>query len=75
MAVVIADSKAALDGLVLGASLLAALILSAAARYAVGNPVIGPAIERYSARIAPFIMIAIGLYVLANTTTDLLPDG
>lgn len=75
MAVVIADSKSEVDGLVLLASLLAALLLAAAARFVVGSPAVGPIIERYSARVAPFIMIAVGLYVLANTSTDLLPDS
>ena len=75
MAVVIADSKSDVDGLVLSAAIAGALMLSAAARFAVDSPSVGPIVERYSARVAPFIMIAVGLYVLANTSTDLLPDA
>ena len=73
MAVVIADSRSEIDGLVLLSALTATLVLSAVARFAVASPSLGRIVERYSARVAPFIMIAVGLYVLANTPTDLLP--
>lgn len=73
MAVVFADSKREVDGLVLLGAMLAALLLAELARRAVANPALGPIVERYSQRIAPFVMIGIGVYVLANTATDILP--
>ena len=71
-AVVFADTAARLDWVVAVSAFSTAIMLAVAAYYGIRNPRFGPAIERYSIRIAPLIMIAIGLYVLANTATDVL---
>ncbi len=73
MTVLFADSRSDLDGLVLVGALAAALLLAMVARLAVNNRALGPLVERYSQRVAPFVMIAIGVYVLLNTATDILP--
>ncbi len=75
MTVMFADSKRELDILVLVGALAAAALLAMLARIAVANPALGPLVERHSQRLAPFVMIGIGLYVLANTATDILPGG
>ncbi len=71
-AIVFADTAARLDWLVAVAVLAAASGLAGVARYSVQNPHVGPFIERHANRIAPIIMIAVGLYVLANTHTDVI---
>ena len=70
--VVFADTVARLDWLIAVSVFLIATLLATAALYGVSNPRLGPAIERYAGRVAPFIMIAVGLYVLANTATDVM---
>ena len=38
-------------------------------------PNLSEPLKKYGARAAPYIMIGIGIYILLNTGTDLLPDG
>ena len=71
-AVVFADTAARLDWLVAIAVLVTAIGLAGMAGYSVRNPRVGPFVERYANRVAPVIMIAVGLYVLANTHTDVV---
>lgn len=71
-AIVFADTAARLDWIVAISVFAVALLLAAAASYGVRNPRFGPVIERYAVRVAPFIMIAVGLYVFANTATDVV---
>ena len=70
--VVFADTAARLDWLVGLAVLATAIGLAALSSYSVRNARIGPFVERYANRLAPAIMIALGLYVLANTATDVV---
>jgi cadmium resistance protein CadD (predicted permease) len=42
--------------------------------YGVRHPALSEWIERYANRSMPFVLILIGVYILANTATDLLPD-
>ncbi len=42
--------------------------------YAVRHPALSEWIDRYAYRAMPFVLIIVGVYVLANTATDLLPD-
>ncbi len=71
-AVVFADTTARLDWLIAVSVFAVAACLALAAYHGVRNPRIGPVIEAYASRIAPFIMIGVGTYVLANTATDVL---
>lgn len=71
-AIVFADTAARLDWLVAISVLAIATLLAAAASYGVRSSRFGPAIERYAVRIAPLIMIGVGLYVFANTATDVM---
>ena len=38
-------------------------------------PKLSEPLKKYGARLAPYIMIGIGVYILLNTGTDLAPDG
>jgi cadmium resistance protein CadD (predicted permease) len=42
--------------------------------YAVRHPALCDWIDRYAYRVMPFVLIIVGVYILANTATDLLPD-
>ncbi len=42
--------------------------------YAVRHPALCEWIDRYAYRAMPFVLIIVGVYILANTATDLLPE-
>ena len=71
-AIVFADTAARLDWVVAVSVLAIAALLAAAAGFGVRNPRFGPVLERHAGRVAPFIMIAVGVYVLADTATDVI---
>lgn len=60
--------------LVLG-YVLSAAALSFLSGHVCVFPALSAPLKKYGARAAPFIMIGIGVYILLNTGTDLLPDG
>ncbi len=41
--------------------------------YAVRHPSLCEWIDRYAYRVMPFVLIIVGVYIVANTATDLLP--
>jgi len=41
--------------------------------YAVRHPALCEWIDRYAHRVMPFVLIVVGVYIVANTATDLLP--
>ena len=42
--------------------------------YAVRHPALSKWIDRYAYRAMPFVLIIVGIYILANTVTDMMPD-
>ena len=44
------------------------------ANYFVRNPLLGDLMQRHAHRVTPFVLIFVGLYILANTASDLVPD-
>lgn len=54
--------------------ILAALGLSFASGRICVLPQLSEPLKKYGPRIAPIIMIGIGIYILLNTGTDLVPD-
>ncbi len=74
LAVVFADTASRYDSIAFATVLLAAVLLAVLAFLALENRRIGPLVEHYASRLAPVIMIAVGFYVLVNTTTDVLED-
>ncbi len=71
-AIVFADTAAQIDWLIGVSVFLFATLLAVLAVYGVRHPRVGPVIEPYAVRIAPLIMIVVGVYVLANTATDVI---
>ena len=72
LTVLFADTRGDLD-LAIGVTVLAtALLLGLGATYAVSRPALRPATEWFSKRVAPLVMIGVGLYVLADTATDVV---
>ena len=51
-----------------------AVIFVLAGLYAIRHPALSEWIDRYVYRAMPFVLINVGVYVLANTAMDLLPD-
>ena len=70
--VLFADTRGELDRAIGCTVFAAAILLGLAAIRIVRSPSIRPAIERFSARVAPFVMIGVGAYVLADTATDVV---
>ena len=66
----IADTHAALQGAVVITLLTGTIVLAAAARSLVARPSVQSRIGRLGERIMPWLMIAVGVHVLADTPTD-----
>jgi cadmium resistance protein CadD (predicted permease) len=72
--VLFADSTPAADTLIICTIAAMAITFVLGAMYAVRHPTISSVISRYARRFLPFILIIVGVYVLANTATDALPS-
>jgi cadmium resistance protein CadD (predicted permease) len=67
------DSAPSADVLTILTIVAMAFVFACAAVYAVGHAALGQRIDRYAHRVMPFVLIIVGLYVVANTATDLMP--
>jgi cadmium resistance protein CadD (predicted permease) len=74
LAVVFADTASRYDAIAFATVMLAAVLLAVFAFLALKHRRLGPLVEHYASRLAPVVMIAVGCYVLVNTTTDVLED-
>ena len=74
LGVLFADSTPVADMLIILtlAAMAAAFVIVGI--YTVRHPALSKWIGRYAHRVMPFVLIAVGFYVLANTASDLLPD-
>ena len=72
--ILFADSTRTADALIMITLAAMAIIFVLVAMYAVRHPAISSVISRYAGRVLPFILIIVGVYVLANTATDTLPN-
>ena len=72
--VLFADSMPSADTPIILTLAVMAVIFVLAAIYSVRHPTLSQWIDRYAYRAMPFVLIFVGVYVLANTATDLLPD-
>jgi len=68
-----ADSTASADYLIVLTVALMAVLFVTLALYGVSHSALGSWIDRYMPRIAPFILIVVGAYIIANTATDVMP--
>jgi cadmium resistance protein CadD (predicted permease) len=71
--VLFADSVPAADRLIGMTLLVMAGLFVLVALHAVRHPRISNGIEQYADRVTPFILLFVGVYVLLNTSTDLMP--
>ena len=67
------DSTRAVDMLIVFTIAAMAVTFVFVALSALRHPVFGEIMERYAYRVTPFILIAVGAYILVNTATDLMP--
>ncbi len=73
LAPLIADSVPGAVILILVTFVAMAMLLWHIARRVHSQPAIAALTERYGRYLAPIVLILVGSYILANTTTDLLP--
>lgn len=74
LGVLFTDSIPSADILIILTLSAMAVVFILVGIYAVRHPALSEWIDRYAYRAMPFILIIVGVYVLANTATDLLPD-
>ena len=72
--VLFTDSMPSADILIILTLAVMAVIFVLAGIYSVRHPALSEWIDRYAYRAMPFVLIIIGVYILANSVTDLLPD-
>ena len=72
--ILFADSTPATDTLIIFTLAAMAITFVLVAMYAVRHPTVGLVISRYAHHVLPFVLIIVGVYVLANTATDALPN-
>lgn len=70
---VFADTAERLELPILAAVVMCALLAAAAARWLVTRSSLGQPIQRIARLVLPFLLIAIGAYILLDTGTDALP--
>ena len=68
-----ADSVASTNLMIIMTLVAMTVIFMFIAIHTTTHPKLGNWIERYGPRITPFILIAVGVYIITNTATDLLP--
>ena len=71
--VIFTDSMPYADILIILTMAAMAVIFVIVGIYAVRHPALSEWIDRYAYRAMPFVLIIVGIYILANTATDLLP--
>ena len=69
-----ADSAPASDIWIIVTLAVMAVVFVVVANSSLRHPGIKTWIERYAHLVTPFILIAVGAYIFANTATDMLPD-
>jgi cadmium resistance protein CadD (predicted permease) len=73
LGVLFADSTPSADMLIILTLAAMAVTFVIVGIYTVRHPALSKWVSRYAHRAMPFILIVVGVYVLANTASDLLP--
>ena len=73
-AALFADSLPGADYLIAFTIAVMAVLFLSIANYLISHPVLSNLMQRHAQRVTPFVLIFVGLYILVNTGTDLLPD-
>lgn len=73
LAPLFAETRRALLPLIATVVLVVTGLACGLARWIVSHPRVGPAIRAVAPRLVPFVLIAVGLYVLTNSPTDTVP--
>ena len=74
MAALFADSNPAADMLIIGTIAATISLFVFIGNYSVRHRAFAEWIDRYGHRVTPFILIIVGVYIFANTATDILAD-
>ena len=67
------DSAPGADYLIMLTVAAMAVLFWFLANYLVNHPALSELMQRYAQRVTPFLLILVGLYILANTAADLAP--
>lgn len=73
LAALLADTTTAGESIVTGTYLLLVLAWCALGWYVFRDPRIGEAMRKYGHKLAPFVMMFIGVYIFLNTARDFAP--
>ena len=71
LAPLLSDTRPGLTGWMAASILIAAGALTFVAQKAVSHPSMKAFLQRYAPKVLPFLLIAVGLYILLNTSTDI----
>ncbi len=71
--ILIADTVNSADHWIGLSFILMLCVFASAAYYSLRHQWLSGVLERYGHVVTPFILISVGLYVLANTATDMMP--
>jgi len=71
LAPLLSDTRPGLLGWMAASIIFAAAALTFVAQRTVMHPRIRVVLERYTPKMLPFLLIAVGLYILTNTSTDM----
>jgi len=69
-----ADSVPGADQLIVLTMAVMAVLFLCVANYFVNHPALSKLMQRHAHRVTPFLLMLVGIYILANTGTDLIPD-
>ena len=72
--ILFADSAPAADSIIVVTLMSVVALFLGIAIYGIRHPAVSDIVERYANRITPFLLIFVGIYVILNTSTDLMPD-
>jgi len=72
--VFLADSTPSTDYLIVLTFLAMILVFTWVASYALTHRRLSDILDRYGRYVTPFILILVGLYIISNTASDLLPS-
>ena len=72
--ILFADSTTAADSVIVATLLTIVGIFLSIAIYGIRHPAVSDMVDRYANKVTPFLLMFVGLYVILNTATDLMPD-
>ena len=70
--IIYADTQSAIDWLITATLLATAVLFALLASIATSNRILGKRLDKYAPYFTPLILIYVGIYVLMNTSSDVI---